>query len=146
MFVMKRYCDYDYDQNCIVLFDATDCDDNKKCNSVDISWIGSNDIAKNEANKPKKTIPFRQHLEMIHAKKQSDRCILKARKILNKSKSSHQAVKSTTMSSRKLTSLKQAQQPAQSKNWHAVAYQQYIHPHSRRIKMQHGVLRHSTMY
>jgi len=38
MMVMKRYCDYDYDNNCIILFDATDAEEPDELN---ICWISS---------------------------------------------------------------------------------------------------------
>eukprot|EP00483_Globobulimina_turgida_P011089 UN11110 len=67
MIVMKRYCDYDYDQNCIVLFDAAKSDvddDDEKHGDLNIFWI-SDEAPQEEPNKPNKSIPFRQYLEMI---------------------------------------------------------------------------------
>eukprot|EP01084_Bolivina_argentea_P159664 278063_1 len=172
MIVMKRYCDYDYDQNCIVLFDAVDCDDS---NAANISWIGCNDTSKNKANKPKKIIPFRQHLEMIYARKQSEISVLKSCKISTRSKSNRKQKKSvkpitmtsekyiennvhvsneatrkfTELPSKKLTPLEQSHQIFETKNkYMPVASHQtninqasdYIHPHSRKIEIQHDVL------
>jgi len=40
---MKRYCDYDYDNNCIILFDADDAEQNNDPFQLNVSWISSGD-------------------------------------------------------------------------------------------------------
>eukprot|EP01083_Nonionella_stella_P100009 281519_1 len=89
MMVMKRYCDYDYDNNCIILFDATDAEQPElQEDELDICWIssGNHPIKKKKLEKtePKedthptpieheeteeKVVPLYQYIERKHDKK-----------------------------------------------------------------------------
>eukprot|EP01084_Bolivina_argentea_P044990 82801_1 len=85
MMIMKRYCDYDYDNNCIILFDAVDAE--KPTDELNICWISSNsgdnnnntnNISKNNVKNTnvsnskveiKKKVPLYQYLQTQHSKK-----------------------------------------------------------------------------
>lgn len=74
MIVMKRYCDYDYDNNCIILFDATDAESDDDLN---ICWISSGDKEEEEpeCKQPRdmesaeEKVPLYQYLETEYDKK-----------------------------------------------------------------------------
>jgi len=68
--VMKRYCDFDYDNCCIILFDAEE--EQALDDDINISWIGSCENAKDKTEqKDEEKVPFKEYLETKYEQKMS---------------------------------------------------------------------------
>ena len=139
---MKRYCDYDYDNNCIILFDAFDAE---KDDELNIRWISSgsdseqkeNIKPKQQKNKKKKLnekegekVPLYQYLEIKHQKRMQER----KQRILKKAAQKY-------IRQKKAMQQHQHQQPIQT----MPAYQN-IHPYHQHHQQQQQQLQQQQQH
>jgi len=113
MRVMRRYCDYDYDNNCIILFDADDEVDGNDPFESKFNWISSGDdkdkkyhaaiLNEQQREKEKKTKKEQEQKKKAKEVKAALREYLK-----NK----YQETKTNVKTQQKLLDIKSAQKPA----------------------------------